>query len=331
MDRSHSTLADVALFVEVARTASFRRAAARLEMPPSTLSRRIAALEARLGVALFARTTRSVALTSAAKPYFERCLEVLDAAERAHSALEGSRERQTRMRIAMPVDLGVEILGPGIAAFADAHPGLGIEFDLSSHATDLWRDPVDLALRIGKPMDDNVVARKLGGIASGLYAAPSLLRRLPPIATAQQLADLPCLDLRTARGSMPWQVGALWWDAAPGPCTLAANSVALLCRLAADGRGIALLQRHVAARGVRARTLAPVLAGETTPTWPLYAITASRHAPRLVKLAIAHLKALLAAEAGGPMGTAAAAAAAAIGPHAILAPLADGPAARAPM
>jgi DNA-binding transcriptional LysR family regulator len=294
MDHLRSTLADLVLFVEVARTASFRRAAARLEMPASTLSRRIAALEARLGVALFVRTTRSVALTSAAKPYLERCLEVLEAAERAQAALDGSQDRQTRLRIAMPVDLGVEMLGPAIATFADAHPGLRIEFDLSSRAVDLWSDPVDLALRIGKPMDDRVVARKIGEIASGLYAAPGLLRRLPPITAAQQLAGLPCLDLRTAVGSMPWQVGAAHWDAAPGPCVLAANSVALLCRLAEDGRGIALLPRHVAARRMHARSLVSVLAGETTPRWPIYAVTANRFASRLVKLLMAHLKGELA-------------------------------------
>jgi DNA-binding transcriptional LysR family regulator len=295
MDQSRSTLADVALFVEVARTANFRLAVSRLEMPPSTLSRRIAALEARLGVALFVRTTRSVALTSAARPYFERCLEVLEAAERAQAALDGSRDRQVRMRITMPVDLGVDMLGPAIATFADAHSGLEVEFDLSSRAVDLLRDPVDLALRIGKPMDDRVVARKVGEISSGLYAAPALLRRLPPITAARQLAYLPCLDLRTAVGSMPWQVGAARWDAAPGPCALSANSVALLCRLAEDGRGIALLPRHVAARRVHARSLVPVLAVEATPTWPIYAVTANRHVPRLVKLLIAHVRGALAA------------------------------------
>ncbi|MBL8330885.1 MAG: LysR family transcriptional regulator [Rubrivivax sp.] len=294
MEQSRSTLADVALFVEVARTASFRLAAARLEMPPSTLSRRIAALEARLGVVLFVRTTRSVALTSAARHYFERCLEVMEAAERAQAALEADHQRQTRMRIAMPVDLGVEILGPAIAAFADTHPGLSLEFDLSSRAVDLLRDPVDLALRIGKPMDDRVVARKLGEIASGLYAAPGLLQRLAPISAAQQLAELPCLDLRTAQGSMPWQLGAARWDAAPGPSVLAANSVALLCRLAEEGRGIALLPRHVAARSVHTRRLAPVLEDEATPRWPLYAVTVSRTLPRLVRLLISHVKGALA-------------------------------------
>lgn len=294
MERSLSALPDVALFVEVARTGSFRRAAARLAVPPSTLSRRIAAMEARLGVPLFVRTTRSVALTGAARPYYERCLEVLEAAERAQAALVGGHQRQARMRIAMPVDLGVERLGPAIAAFADMHPGLRVEMDLSSRAVDLFRDPVDLALRIGKPMDDRVVARRIAEVTSGVHAAPAFLRRHAPIAAPEQLAVLPCLDLRTAQGSMPWKVGAARWDGAPGPCVLSANSVALVCTLAEEGRGLALLPDHVAARGVQAGRLVRVLPGLPTPTWPVYAVTAGRTVPRLVGLLIAHVKATLA-------------------------------------
>lgn len=298
MEHPAALLADLALFVEVARTGSFRQAATRLAMPPSTLSRRIAAMEARLRVALFVRTTRSVALTSTAQPYYDRCLEVLEAAERAQSVLGDSRSVPQRLRVAMPVDLGVDILGPVVASFASEHPGLSVTFDLSSQATDLLRDPVDLAFRIGRPMDERVVARKVGEIASGLYAAPGLLRRLPAIRSPQQLPGLPCLDLRTAKGSMPWTLGSLHWEAAPGPCTLAANSVALLGRLAEDGHGIALLPRHLAERQVKALRLAPVLAEVATPTWPLYAVTASRHVPRVVKGLIAQVKAALAAGVG---------------------------------
>lgn len=294
MEQSLSALPDMALFVEVARTGSFRQAAARLALPPSTLSRRIAAMEARLGVPLFLRTTRSVALTSAARPYFERCLEVLEAAERAQAALASAHQRQARMRIAMPVDLGVELLGSAVAAFLDAHPGLRVELDLSSRAVDLLRDPVDLAVRIGRPMDDRLVARKIADVSSGVYAAPGLLRRLAPVTTPDQLATLPCLDLRTAQGSMPWKVGSSRWDAAPGPSVLAANSVALLRRLTEEGRGLALLPDHVAAQGVQDRRLLRVLAGLQTPTWPVYAVTASRAVPRLVGLLIAHLKTQLA-------------------------------------
>jgi DNA-binding transcriptional LysR family regulator len=84
---------------------------------------------------------------------------------------------------------------------------------------------------------------------------------------------------------------------------LAANSVALLCRLAEEGRGIALLPQHVAARSVQARRLVPVLAGESTPTWPLYAVTASRHVPTLVRLLIAQIKGALTPGTGLPRET----------------------------
>lgn len=293
MEQSIRALPDIALFVEVARAGSFRRAAARLDLPTSTLSRRVAAMEARLGVPLFIRTTRSVTLTSAARPYFDRCLEVLDAAARAQAVLGDGHERQSRMRIAMPVDLGVEILGPAVATFVDAHPGLRVELNLSSSAVDLLRDPVDLAFRIGKPLDDRVVARRIADIASGLYAAPALIRRLAPITAAAQLETLPCLDLRTARGSMSWRVGAAHWDAAPGPCVLAANSVALLRKYAEEGRGIALLPEHLGAESIRSRRLVRVLAEQSTPTWPVYAVTAGRVVPQRVRLLIAHARAAL--------------------------------------
>jgi DNA-binding transcriptional LysR family regulator len=294
MDQLHDALSDMALFVEVARTRSFRAAAARLTLPPSTLSRRIAAMEARLGVALLLRTTRSVTLTSAGQPYYEACLKVIEAAARAQEALVSGQQRQARMRIAMPVDLGVELLGSAIAAFVDAHHGLQVELDLSSRAVDLLRDPLDLAVRIGKPMDDRVVARKIADVTSGVYAAPSLLKRLAPLTQPEQLERLPCLDLRTAHGSMPWRVGSMRWATAPGPTVLAANSVALLRKFAEEGRGFALLPDHVAAQGVTAGRLTPALRGLITPTWPVYAVTAGRAVPHLVRLLIAHLKRRLA-------------------------------------
>jgi DNA-binding transcriptional LysR family regulator len=293
MEQSLLVLPDMALFVEVARTGSFRQAAARLQLPASTLSRRIAAMEARFGVSLFVRTTRSVALTPVARPYFERCVEVMDAAERAQAALAMSHTQQALMRIAMPVDLGVEFLGPVVADFLDAHPGLRVEFDLSSRAVDLLREPVDLAFRIGKPMDDRLVARKVADIASGLYAAPAWMQRAPQLTRAEQLEGVPCLDLRTALGSMAWRVGLCQWDSAPGPCVLAANSVSLLRKLAEGGRGVALLPHHMAAPSVQAGRLVRVLPDEGTPVWPVYAVTVGRQVPQRVRLLMAHVRSTL--------------------------------------
>lgn len=292
-------LPDMALFVAVARAGSFRQAAARLQLPVSTLSRRIAAMENRLGVPLLLRTTRSVSLVPSATPYFERCLEVLAAAERAQAALVTSQAQQALMRIAMPVDLGVEFLGSVVAEFVDAHPGLQVELDLSSRAVDLLREPVDLAFRIGKPMDDRLVARKVTEIASGLYAAPAWVERMPALTRPEQLEGVPCLNLRTALGSMAWRVGACQWDAAPGPCVLAANSVSLLRKLAEGGRGVALLPHHMAAPSLQAGRLVRVLPDHITPAWPVYAVTAGRHVPQRVRQLIAHVQRSLGAGLGG--------------------------------
>jgi DNA-binding transcriptional LysR family regulator len=293
MDQFAHALPDVALFVEVARAGSFRNAAARLELPASTLSRRIAALEARLGVRLFLRTTRNVTLAPVARPYYEQCLAVLDAAAKAHAALVSSHEQPGRVRIAMPVDLGVEVLGPIVAAFVTRRPGMTVDLELSSRAVDLHRDPIDLAFRIGRTLDDRVVARKIADIASGVYAAPAFLQRFGPLSSPAGLARVQCLNLQTAQGPMPWKVGNHHWDAAPGPHAIAANSVALLRTLAELGHGLALLPEHIAAPSVRLKRLVRVLPEEPTPRWPLYAITATRLVPRQVGLLIAHVKGAL--------------------------------------
>jgi DNA-binding transcriptional LysR family regulator len=289
MEQLLHALPDMALFVEVARTGSFRQAAARLQLPPSTLSRRIAAMEARLGVKLLLRTTRSVGLTPAAQPFYAQCLEVLDAAQRAQALLADSGQPR-QLRIAMPVDLGVDVLGTIIADFAAARPGLQIDMALGSRAVDLLREPVDLAFRIGQPLDERIVARKLADILSGLYASPGFMAQHGPIRQPAQLAGLPCLDLRTALGSMPWQIGEQAWPGAPGPCRLAANNVALLCRLAEAGHGIALLPQHVARPRGAQPLLLRVRPQASAPVWPLYAVSAGRQLPPLVQALISHVR-----------------------------------------
>ena len=121
-------LDDMALFVEVARATSFTRASAQLGMPGATLSRRIAAMEQRLGVRLFDRSTRHVALTEPARRYLERCERVVDDARLAEAALRDVAERPIgHLRVSMPVDLGLHWVGPLLPDFArmgncDRHP-----------------------------------------------------------------------------------------------------------------------------------------------------------------------------------------------------------------
>lgn len=295
MEQWIDTLSDMALFVEVARAGSFRHAAARLCMPVSTLSRRIASLERRLALPLLIRTTRSVKLAPSATPYFERCLQVLEAAMHAHEALETSRQRVARIRVSMPVDLGVDILGPVIADYAAQHPGLGIDFDLSSTTKDLFRDPVDLVFRVGRPLDERVVARKMADIRGGLFASPLYLRQPGTPSVPDDLTRAQCLNLQMAQGPMPWGIGTHRWAQAPGVVVLSSNSVALLRSLAEQGHGVALLPLHIAEPRAREGSLVRVLPRQAVAGWPLFALTATRTLSRQTRGLIAHVREQLAA------------------------------------
>ena len=108
-----SALHDMTLFVEVARTANFSRASGNLGVPGATLSRRIAAMERKFGVRLFDRTTRRVELTDAGRRYFERCAHLVDEARLAQEALRDTTAQPSgHVRLSMPVDLGVTVIGP---------------------------------------------------------------------------------------------------------------------------------------------------------------------------------------------------------------------------
>jgi DNA-binding transcriptional LysR family regulator len=293
MKQPYQTLSDMVLFVEVARCGSYRKAADRLEVPVATLSRRISAMEKRLGAQLLVRTTRSVALAHGAHAYYEQCLRVLDAAAAAQAVLVAGRSAAERIRVSMPVDLGVEILGPSIADYAAQHPGLQVEFDLATNARDLFRDPVDLVFRIGRPIDDRVVARKIGDVAAGLYMARSLQARLGLPSSAQDLVNMPCLELLTATGPMGWSVSQHTWGRAPGNVSLAANNMGLLHALAVQGHGVALLPRHLAGSSVQAGALVELLDAKDIPPWPLYAITASRNLSAHMRGLISQVRARL--------------------------------------
>lgn len=293
MEQSLHALSDMALFVEVARAGSFRQAAARLVLPPSTLSRRIAAMEKRLGVRLLLRTTRNVRLTAAAEPYYAQCLQVLEAAERAQASLVAYGQHAGKLRITMPVDLGVDVLGGMMASFAAGYPGLRLEMLLDTRTVDLLREPIDLAFRIGKPLDERVVARKPADIRSGLYASPAFVARYGPIVQPSQLPTLPCLNLLTTAGSMPWHIGELGWPGAPGASTLSANSVALLCKLCESGHGIALLPQHIANQRVALHHLQRILPDVTIPVWPLFVVSVGRQLSPLAQALLDHVRSSL--------------------------------------
>ena len=188
MDRVRD-LNDLAILARVAERLSFDAAARDLGLSASTVSRRVAALEARLGVPLVLRTTRSVRLTPAGATYAEQCREVVAAAERAdalaHVHLDGM---QGDLSISAPTLFGRLMLVPIVADFASSHPAVRVRLSLNNTRIDLVADGVDLVIRTGELPDSGLRVRRLATTPFTVVASPACIARYGTPATIAQLA-----------------------------------------------------------------------------------------------------------------------------------------------
>lgn len=293
-----ASLDDMALFVEVARTASFSQASGRLGMPGATLSRRIAAMEKRLGVRLFDRTTRRVELTDAARRYLDRCTHLVDEARLAEETLrESATTLAGHLRVSMPVDLGIFWVGPLLPEFARQHPDVTLDVDLSSRAVDLVGEHIGVALRLGAVKGERLVVRRLGAVKQTLFAAPAYLDRRGRPAHPSELAGHDCLHLGSAARPVRWRLvdGAQTCDVTVSG-RVGLNSIGLMRMLAERGMGIAMLSPVLVRDSVLNRRLMPVLPAFTAPSLPLHAVMSSHLQPAVARAFVAFIASRLTLE-----------------------------------
>lgn len=188
-------LNDMALFVEVAKVMSFRQAAEKAGVPSSTLSRRISALEKTIGLRLLHRTTRKIELTEAGQIYYQRCRRIVEEARLAHDQLTAMLEQPSGViRASLPVDFATQFLTPLFAEFTAVYPQIRFELDLTPRTVDLVTEPFDIAIRIGRLPDSQLIARQLTQFNARLYASPNYLARYGTPATPQDLVQHECID-----------------------------------------------------------------------------------------------------------------------------------------
>jgi len=169
---------ELAALVAVAREGSFVAAASVLHRHPTIVSKRIGALERRLGVRLLERTTRQVRLTEAGAQLAERIQSATNAIfEAEQAAAAGGIELRGRLRLAFPAAMGRQWLAPAMPAFARRYPALDIEVDYAERHVDLIGEGFDAALRLGTLGDSLLVSRKLGDHRIVLGASPGYLDR----------------------------------------------------------------------------------------------------------------------------------------------------------
>lgn len=200
--------ADLAFFALLARQPSLAAAAQALDVTPPVVSRRLAALEQRLGVRLLNRTTRRVSLTPEGERYLEDGENILRDIERLERSLTESRDTpRGLLRINAGFGFGRRHLGPLIAEFAKTWPEVEVILHLSDRHLDLTEGAFDIAIRFGPPPDARIMARKIASNRRLLCAAPAYLSEHGLPTTPRDLQDHQCIVIReNERAFNNWQL-----------------------------------------------------------------------------------------------------------------------------
>lgn len=267
------------LFAQVVEHGSFTAAGRAAGMATSRVSRRIAALEERLGVRLLHRTTRRLALTPIGERYYEHCRAMVAEAEAAAETIEQVRSTpRGRVRITCPVTLAQTALGPIVAEFMQRYPEVQVSVSATDRLVDLIDDGYDVAIRYrALPLRDSIlIARTLGNSHTWLVASPAFLDRHGRPARPADLAALPGL----VKSGQP----AAWRLRGPDGATqtighrpvLDSDDWLILREVALAGIGIVAMPEEICGADVTAGTLEVVLPDWTLPGASMHIVYTSR-------------------------------------------------------
>jgi DNA-binding transcriptional LysR family regulator len=291
---------DLLTFVRVVETGGLSRAADRLGISTSVVSRRLDRLERGLNVKLLHRTTRGVWPTEAGVAFKVRCSRVIADLEEARAEVSG-RDGQLSgtLRLAAPVSFGWRHLAPAIASFAAEHERLMLEVAYANRFVDLIGEGFDAAIRIGVPMDSRLVARRLAPIRLALLASPDYLERVGTPRTPADLAGHIAVCGPQAPGSTNvWQfkVDGRWVPCHPGEVRMRADNSEAVLEAAAAGLGLAVLPTFIASDAIKDDRLTVLLRDYPLTEMSLFVLRPPGPATAKIRALTDHLAALLGPE-----------------------------------
>jgi DNA-binding transcriptional LysR family regulator len=267
---------DLQAFVAVVETGSFTAAADRLGAAKSAVSRRVSALEERLGVQLLRRTTRRLNLTDSGRGFYEHGARILADLEEAESAVAQEHgELRGTLRVALPLSFGIRHMCEPVAEFNRRHPRVDFELDLNDRRIDLVEEGMDLAVRIGRLSDSTLIARRLFEARTIVCAAPAYLQAHGTPRTPAELRDHDCLVYSNIAQPTRWA----YRDSDGNRqhvevrATMTATSGDFLCAATIQGLGISVQPTFIAGAAISAGDLVPVLSDydwPVSPAWVVY-------------------------------------------------------------
>jgi DNA-binding transcriptional LysR family regulator len=287
-------------FVHVVEAGSFVRAAEKLGTSTSSTSRLIAELETHLGARLLNRTTRRLSLTETGQAYYERCVQLLADLDEAEAAAGAAAAAPSgRLKLTCPYNLLAQPIAPALAEFGRRHPQVGFDVTVADRLVDLVDEGFDLAVRIGAPGGEQLVARRLGSTQLVACASPAYLAARGAPRAPADLAAHSALTYAYVASPFVWRLAdaeGRQHEVRVGG-SLHANSGELLVAAALAGMGIVFEPDFVVgphlARGELRRVL-PRYSGPKLDVWAVY--PSRRHLSAKVRTFVDFLAGIFAAD-----------------------------------
>ncbi len=270
MDRLES----MAILVMVAEAGSLSAAARRLDIPLTTVSRKIAELERSLKARLLTRSSRRITLTDAGTSYVAACKRILeDVGEAERTAAGEYRVPKGELNITAPIVLGRLHLVPVLSDFLQAYPDITVRLVLVDRLVNLTEEAIDIAMRLGDLADSALLAARIGTVHRVLAASPNYLKMRGTPKKPTDLVDYDCIGVQGFIGPGFWSVGG---DVLlPIRYRLTVNSTDAACDAAKAGLGIVSVFSHHVTSAFRDGALVPVLTDYERRTVPVSLVRAS--------------------------------------------------------
>lgn len=295
MDKLIPNLKDLIYFVIAGKSTSITEASIESGIPVATLSRRISALERRVNVQLFTRTSRGIVLTEIGRHYLKYADDIINnatALERemrdSHLSLSGV------LRISLPVDFGIFFISPLMNDFSTLYPNIRFIFDTTPVKVNLIEKQIDICIRIGDVSDLSLIARPVGFLYRKLYASPAYLGRHKMISGPGDLIHHQCILPSYMKESGEWELFR-GRDVVKVSVSgiYAANNISMMLKLSENNGGIAVLTPEIVHREINLKTITPVLEEWSFKPLPVYIITGTRNVSKGARLFIDYINSQL--------------------------------------
>jgi DNA-binding transcriptional LysR family regulator len=247
-------LNEMAIFAVVVGSGSFTKAAEKLKLPKSTVSRKVSQLEKRVGVRLINRTTRNLKPTETGKLYYESCVKMLEQAEEADNVVSNMQAEPTGvLRISTPLAFGIPFFVDMLHRFSKTYPKVKLEIISDNKTLDMLDEEIDIAFRIGPLEDSSLVARNLGTARLSLCATPEYLAKNGVPRTIYDLQEHSCIEHPDAPWTFMMKDGSEETvDVKP---QMHANDMEMIRNLVLHGYGIGAVPQLLIADDVRSGNL----------------------------------------------------------------------------